>query len=122
MYSPRPGQDSPTVIGWSCQGLANVKTIRIPTESFGFCNLMPFLVVTKGYRGRRSIGAMAQGMHYLRGLKSSAMYQWTTFEPVKDLSSMKHRICSAMFVVNGARSSKPSSRSIVNHFTGLPFP
>ena len=103
-------------------GLANVKTIRIPTELLGFCNLKPFPVVTKGYRGRRLIEAMAQGMHYLLGPKSSAMYQWTTLEPVKDLSSMKHRICSAMFLVNGARSSKPSSRSIVNNFKGLPFP
>ena len=103
-------------------GLANVKTIRIPTELLGFSNLKPFPVVTKGYRGRRLIEAMAQGMHYLLGPKSSAMYQWTTLEPVKDLSSMKHRICSAMFLVNGARSSKPSSRSIVNNFKGLPFP
>ena len=103
-------------------GLANVKSIRIPSELLDFCNLKPFHVVTKGYRGRRLIDAMAQGMHYLLGPKSSAMYRWTTTEPVKDLSSMKHRICRAMFLVNGVPSSEPSRRSIVNIFMGRPFP
>ena len=103
-------------------GLANVKTIRIPWEHLGFCNLKPFTVVTKGFRGRRLIEAMAQGMHYILGPKSSAMYRWTTLEPVKDLSSMKHRIRRAMFLANGVPSSEPSRRSIVKNFMGPPFP
>ena len=97
-------------------GLDNMRSIRIPQDKLDFCNLKPFQVVTKGFRGRRLVDAMAQGMHYLLGPKSSAMYRWTTLEPVQDLSSMKHRICIAMFLVIAVPSIEPSRRSIANSF------
>ena len=65
---------------------------------------------------------MAEGIHYLLGPKSSAMHRWTTLEPVKDLSIIKHRICRAMFLVKGVLSSEPGRRSIVNNLHGTSLP
>ena len=70
-------------------GLDAIKHIRIPRQDLEFCNLKPFPVVTKGFRGRRLIDAMAQGMHYVCGPKSTGMYRYTDLEPVKDRVSSK---------------------------------
>ena len=74
-------------------GLEAIKHIRISRDDLEFCNLKPFPVLTKGFRGRRLIEAMAQGMHYVCGPKSSGMHRYTDLEPVKDHVSRKHCNC-----------------------------
>jgi hypothetical protein len=55
-----------------------------------FCNVKPYVVVTRGLRGRRLQDSVAQAMHYVVGPKSSGVFRFTDLEPIQDACATLH--------------------------------
>jgi len=63
--------------------LSSVKQVVIRRSDLVFCNVKPYVVATRGLRGRRLQDAVAQAIHYVVGPKSSAMFRVTDLEPIQ---------------------------------------
>ena len=63
--------------------LSSAKQVVIRRSDLVFCNVKPYVVATRGLRGRRLQDAVAQAMHYVVGPKSSAMFRVTDLEPIQ---------------------------------------
>ena len=61
------------------------KQVSVPLMALTFCNVKPYVVATRGLRGRRLHDCAAQAMHYVVGPKSSGLFRATDLEPIQDL-------------------------------------
>ena len=63
--------------------------VRVPLCAMVFCGTQPFIVSTRGHKGRRLHDAVGQGMYYVAGPKSTGVYRYTDLEPIEDAASKK---------------------------------
>jgi uncharacterized protein YjhX (UPF0386 family) len=64
--------------------LTFAKQVPVRRSALMFCNVKPYVVATRGLRGRRLQDSEAQAMHYVVGPKSSGLFRATDLEPVQD--------------------------------------
>jgi len=66
------------------------KQISVRLSALMFCNVKPYVVVTRGLRGRRLQDSVAQAMHYVVGPKSAGVFRVTDLEPIQDACATLH--------------------------------
>ena len=65
-------------------GIGSMRTVRVPRMALVFCGCKPFVVATRGHKGRRMHETVGRGFYYVIGPKSTCMLRYTDLEPIKD--------------------------------------
>ena len=64
---------------------AGLRSVKVRKSDLIFCGSTPYVVATKGRNGKRLHEAVAQGMYYVAGPKSTCMLRFTDLEPIEEV-------------------------------------
>ena len=82
-------------------GTAGMRSVKVRKSDLMFCGSTPFVVATRGRHGKRSHEAVAQGMYYVAGPKSTCMLRFTDLEPIEEVKFSDKVIETRYFLREG---------------------
>ena len=79
-------------------GIGGMRTVKFPKTAVVFSASTPFVVATRGHKGRRMHEAVGRGMYYVVGPKATSMLRYTDLEPIKESKISKNRIRQVSYI------------------------